>query len=61
MPNHSLSIRPELLGVPVCLQVLSCILLEHKVILQSSNYNALCMSVMAFVAMLYPLGKSPRI
>jgi len=45
----------ELLGVNCCIQVLTCILLEHKVILQSSNYNALSMSVMAFVAMLYPL------
>uniref|UniRef100_A0A3Q2R112 MAP kinase-activating death domain protein n=1 Tax=Fundulus heteroclitus TaxID=8078 RepID=A0A3Q2R112_FUNHE len=45
----------ELLGVDACLQVLSCILLEHKVILQSRDYNALSMSVMAFVAMIYPL------
>ncbi|GCB80473.1 hypothetical protein scyTo_0017190 [Scyliorhinus torazame] len=45
----------ELLGVEPCLQVLSCILLEHKVVLQSRDYNALSMSVMAFVAMLYPL------
>ncbi|XP_038620113.1 MAP kinase-activating death domain protein isoform X21 [Tachyglossus aculeatus] len=45
----------ELLGVEACLQVLSCILLEHKVVLQSRDYNALSMSVMAFVAMIYPL------
>ncbi|XP_038663199.1 MAP kinase-activating death domain protein isoform X9 [Scyliorhinus canicula] len=45
----------ELLGVEPCLQVLSCILLEHKVVLQSRDYNALSMSVMAFVAMIYPL------
>ncbi|XP_073460487.1 MAP kinase-activating death domain protein isoform X16 [Aquarana catesbeiana] len=45
----------ELLGVDACLQVLSCILLEHKVVLQSRDYNALSMSVMAFVSMLYPL------
>ncbi|XP_065451278.1 MAP kinase-activating death domain protein isoform X38 [Chrysemys picta bellii] len=45
----------ELLGVDACLQVLSCILLEHKVVLQSRDYNALSMSVMAFVAMIYPL------
>ncbi|KAK3768818.1 hypothetical protein RRG08_061276 [Elysia crispata] len=30
-------------------------MLEHKVILQSRDYNALSMSVMAFVSMLYPL------
>uniref|UniRef100_A0A8C6X8T4 MAP kinase-activating death domain protein n=1 Tax=Naja naja TaxID=35670 RepID=A0A8C6X8T4_NAJNA len=45
----------ELLGVDACLQVLSCILLEHKVVLQSRDYNALSMSVMAFVSMIYPL------
>ncbi|XP_060767672.1 MAP kinase-activating death domain protein isoform X5 [Neoarius graeffei] len=45
----------ELLGVDACLLVLSCILLEHKVVLQSRDYNALSMSVMAFVAMIYPL------
>ncbi|KAM4720648.1 MAP kinase-activating death domain protein isoform 14-T14 [Rhinophrynus dorsalis] len=45
----------ELLGVEACLQVLSCILLEHKVVLQSRDYNALSMSVMAFVSMIYPL------
>uniref|UniRef100_A0A4W4H6D2 MAP kinase-activating death domain protein n=1 Tax=Electrophorus electricus TaxID=8005 RepID=A0A4W4H6D2_ELEEL len=45
----------ELLGVDACLQVLGCILLEHKVVLQSRDYNALSMSVMAFVAMIYPL------
>ncbi|XP_041131934.1 MAP kinase-activating death domain protein-like isoform X24 [Polyodon spathula] len=45
----------ELLGVDACLQVLCCILLEHKVVLQSRDYNALSMSVMAFVTMIYPL------
>ncbi|XP_032083055.1 MAP kinase-activating death domain protein isoform X2 [Thamnophis elegans] len=45
----------ELLGVDACLKVLSCILLEHKVVLQSRDYNALSMSVMAFVSMIYPL------
>nr|XP_021327660.1 MAP kinase-activating death domain protein isoform X32 [Danio rerio] len=45
----------ELLGVDACLQVLACILLEHKVVLQSRDYNALSMSVMAFVSMIYPL------
>ncbi|XP_041445792.1 MAP kinase-activating death domain protein isoform X22 [Xenopus laevis] len=45
----------ELLGVEACLQVLSCIMLEHKVVLQSRDYNALSMSVMAFVSMIYPL------
>ncbi|XP_050410636.1 MAP kinase-activating death domain protein isoform X2 [Patella vulgata] len=45
----------ELLGVDTCLKVLTAVMLEHKVILQSRDYNALSMSVMAFVSMLYPL------
>ncbi|XP_038557090.1 MAP kinase-activating death domain protein isoform X16 [Micropterus salmoides] len=55
MVDFPLHLPLELLGVDACLQVLSCILLEHKVILQSRDYNALSMSVMAFVAMIYPL------
>lgn len=31
------------------------ILMEHKIVLQSRDYNALSMSVMAFVTMIYPL------
>ncbi|RZC37304.1 MAP kinase-activating death domain protein [Asbolus verrucosus] len=38
-----------------CLKVLTIILLENKVVFQSRDYNALCMSVMAFVTMIYPL------
>lgn len=45
----------ELLGVETCLKVITCILLEQKVVLQSRDYNALSMSVMAFVTMIYPL------
>ncbi|CAL9701352.1 unnamed protein product [Knipowitschia caucasica] len=55
MVDFPLHLPLELLGVDACLQVLSCILLEHKVILQSRDYNALSMSVMAFTAMIYPL------
>lgn len=42
-------------GVDTCLKVLTLILLENKVVLQSRDYNALSMSVMAFVTMIYPL------
>lgn len=42
-------------GVETCLKVLTIILLENKIIFQSRDYNALSMSVMAFVTMLYPL------
>ena len=45
----------ELLGVELFIQVYTLILLENKVLFQSSDYNALTMSIMAFVAMLYPL------
>ncbi|CAH8521122.1 unnamed protein product [Heterobilharzia americana] len=45
----------ELLGMETCLKVLTAIMLEQKVVLQSRDYNALTMSVMAFTAMLYPL------
>ncbi|XP_031425243.1 MAP kinase-activating death domain protein isoform X11 [Clupea harengus] len=55
MVDFPLHLPLELLGVDGCLLVLSCILLEHKVVLQSRDYNALSMSVMAFVSMIYPL------
>uniref|UniRef100_A0A1I8BUI1 MAP kinase-activating death domain protein n=1 Tax=Meloidogyne hapla TaxID=6305 RepID=A0A1I8BUI1_MELHA len=45
----------ELLGVEAVMQILAAIMLEYKVILQSRNYNAVSMCVMALVAMLYPL------
>ena len=45
----------ELLGVNQCLKVLSCILLEKKVLVISRDYNALTMSVLALVSMIYPL------
>ena len=45
----------ELLGVNQCLKVLTCILLEKKVLVISRDYNALTMSVLALVSMLYPL------
>ncbi|XP_011309315.1 MAP kinase-activating death domain protein isoform X1 [Fopius arisanus] len=45
----------ELLGVDICLKVLTLILLEYKIVMQSRDYNALSMSVMAFVTMIYPL------
>ncbi|XP_023247845.1 MAP kinase-activating death domain protein [Copidosoma floridanum] len=63
LPDHTrftlvdfpLHLPLELLGVDICLKVLALILLEHKILLQSRDYNALSMSVMAFVTMIYPL------
>ncbi|CAH0560900.1 unnamed protein product [Brassicogethes aeneus] len=63
LPSHTrfclvdfpLHLPLELLGVEMCLKVLTIILLENKVVFQSRDYNALSMSVMAFVSMIYPL------
>lgn len=63
LPDHTrlslvdfpLHLPLELLGVETCLKVLTCILLEQKLVMQSRDYNALSMSVMAFVTMIYPL------
>ncbi|XP_035738166.1 MAP kinase-activating death domain protein-like isoform X8 [Vespa mandarinia] len=63
LPDHTrfslvdfpLHLPLELLGVEICLKVLTLILLENKIVLQSRDYNALSMSVMAFVTMIYPL------
>ncbi|KAI3386650.1 hypothetical protein SNEBB_002320 [Seison nebaliae] len=45
----------ELLGIDLSIKVFTIILLEQKIIFQSRDYNTLSKSVMAFVAMLYPL------
>uniref|UniRef100_H2Z2B8 UDENN domain-containing protein n=1 Tax=Ciona savignyi TaxID=51511 RepID=H2Z2B8_CIOSA len=47
----------ELLGISLCLQTLTAIMLEHKVrsSLFPRDYNALTMSIMALISMLYPL------
>uniref|UniRef100_A0A182J2M8 MAP kinase-activating death domain protein n=1 Tax=Anopheles atroparvus TaxID=41427 RepID=A0A182J2M8_ANOAO len=63
LPDHTrftlvdfpLHLPLELLGVETCLKVLTLILLEHKLIIQSRDYNALSMSVMALVHLIYPL------
>uniref|UniRef100_A0A146KS47 MAP kinase-activating death domain protein n=1 Tax=Lygus hesperus TaxID=30085 RepID=A0A146KS47_LYGHE len=63
LPDHTrfslvdfpLHLPLELLGVDTCLNVLSLIILENKLVIQSRDYNALSMSVMAFITLLYPL------
>ncbi|CAF0729996.1 unnamed protein product [Rotaria sordida] len=63
LPDHTrfslvdfpLHLPLELLGVDLCIRVLILIMLENKVVFQSRDYNALTMSVLAFVALLYPL------
>lgn len=42
-------------GVETCLKILTLILLENKVLFQSRDYNALSMSVLSFVTLIYPL------
>lgn len=63
LPDHTrfsliefpLHLPLELLGVDTCLKVLTLILMENKVLFQSRDYNALSMSVISFVTMIYPL------
>ncbi|XP_069988793.1 MAP kinase-activating death domain protein isoform X4 [Penaeus vannamei] len=63
LPDHTrfslidfpLHLPLELLGVDSCITVLELIMLEQKLVLQSRDNNALSMSVLAFVAMIYPL------
>ncbi|XP_037051965.1 MAP kinase-activating death domain protein isoform X4 [Bradysia coprophila] len=63
LPDHTrfslvdfpLHLPLELLGVETCLKVLTLIILENKVVFQSRDYNALSMSVISFVTMVYPL------
>lgn len=63
LPDHTrfslvdfpLHLPLELLGVETCLRVLALIVLEHKVVFQSRDYNALTMSVISLVHMIYPL------
>ncbi|CAF1273258.1 unnamed protein product, partial [Adineta ricciae] len=63
LPDHTrfslvdfpLHLPLELLGVDLGIRVLTLIMLESKVVFQSRDYNALTMSVLAFVALLYPL------
>ncbi|TMS37002.1 hypothetical protein L596_004034 [Steinernema carpocapsae] len=63
LPDHTrfslvdfpLHLPLELLGVDTAVQVLAAVMLEYKVVLQSRNYNAVSMCVLAIVALLYPL------
>ena len=63
LPDHTrfslvdfpLNLPIELLGVDVVVKLLAAVMLEHKIVLQSRNYNAVSMCVMALVALLYPL------
>ncbi len=45
----------ELLGVSKCLQVLTLIMLERKVVLQSNDYSALSFCILSLTRLLYPL------
>lgn len=63
LPDHTrfslvdfpLHLPLELLGVDTCMKVLTLILMENKLLFISRDYNALSMSVIAFVTMIYPL------
>ncbi|CAD5219985.1 unnamed protein product [Bursaphelenchus xylophilus] len=55
MMDFPLHLPLELLNVDTVITLLTAVMLEHKVILQSRNYNAVSMCVMSLVALLYPL------
>uniref|UniRef100_A0A5S6Q1S7 MAP kinase-activating death domain protein n=1 Tax=Trichuris muris TaxID=70415 RepID=A0A5S6Q1S7_TRIMR len=63
LPNHvrfSLADFPvyllfELLGPEAAFTVILCILLEQKVVMQSRDYNAVSICVLASICLLYPL------
>ncbi|KAL7670288.1 hypothetical protein ACOME3_005227 [Neoechinorhynchus agilis] len=50
-----LTLLVELLGPDLLIRVFTLILLEQKVVVQSKDYNALTMSVIGLVHLLYPL------
>ncbi|KAK4471000.1 hypothetical protein MN116_006501, partial [Schistosoma mekongi] len=45
----------EIMGIRKALRLIICLLLEQKVVLQSSDYNKLSLTILALVALLYPL------
>ncbi|CAG9540111.1 unnamed protein product [Cercopithifilaria johnstoni] len=63
LPDHTrfsfvdfpLHLPLELLGIDTAIKVMAAIMLESKVVLQSRNYNAVSMCVLALVALMYPL------
>uniref|UniRef100_A0A915PNB8 MAP kinase-activating death domain protein n=1 Tax=Setaria digitata TaxID=48799 RepID=A0A915PNB8_9BILA len=63
LPDHTrfsfvdfpLHLPLELLGVDTTMKVMAAVMLESKVVLQSRNYNAVSMCVLAIVALMYPL------
>uniref|UniRef100_A0AC35U4W9 MAP kinase-activating death domain protein n=1 Tax=Rhabditophanes sp. KR3021 TaxID=114890 RepID=A0AC35U4W9_9BILA len=63
LPDHTrfslvdfpLHLPLELLGVETTIKLLAALMLEYKVVLQSTNYNAVSMCVLSLVALMYPL------
>ncbi|MCP9265477.1 MAP kinase-activating death domain protein [Dirofilaria immitis] len=63
LPDHTrfsfvdfpLHLPLELLGIDTVMKVMAAIMLESKVVLQSRNYNAVSMCVLALVVLMYPL------
>ncbi|CAH8527637.1 unnamed protein product [Schistosoma turkestanicum] len=45
----------EIMGIRKALRLIMCLLLEQKVVLQSSDYNKLSLTILSLVALLYPL------
>ncbi|CAD5214298.1 unnamed protein product [Bursaphelenchus okinawaensis] len=55
MVDFPLHLPLELLSTDTVITLLTAVMLEHKVVLQSRNYNAVSMCVLSLVALLYPL------
>lgn len=63
LPDHTrfslcdfpLHLPLELLGVETCLTVITLILLEKKIVIQSRDYSALTISILSLTQLLYPL------
>uniref|UniRef100_A0A915K3N1 MAP kinase-activating death domain protein n=1 Tax=Romanomermis culicivorax TaxID=13658 RepID=A0A915K3N1_ROMCU len=63
LPDHTrfslvdfpLHLPLELLNIDSVIKVLTCIMLEYKVVLQSRDFNAVSMCVLSLVSLLYPL------
>ncbi|CAH8587523.1 unnamed protein product [Schistosoma curassoni] len=45
----------EIMGIRKTFRLIMCLLLEQKVVLQSSDYNKLSLTILSLVALLYPL------
>eukprot|EP00095_Tigriopus_kingsejongensis_P005098 maker-scaffold161_size295871-snap-gene-0.10 protein:Tk05098 transcript:maker-scaffold161_size295871-snap-gene-0.10-mRNA-1 annotation:"map kinase-activating death domain isoform x3" len=53
--DYPIHLPLELLGVDTCLLVITLILLEKKIVIQSRDYSALTISILSLTKLIYPL------